>query len=215
MNSRAAPRSRHVDLYFSFVSLWTYIGFQAFEALVQRQGLTVAYKPVDLHAIFKAGGGLPVSQRPPQRQAYRLVEMQRWRDLRGIPLVLKPRHHPCNPQVGHRMLLAAQAQAQDVSAFVRQSLRVLWVDDLNSEDPQVMVDVACRAGLDGAALLAASHAPEVLAQEQQLTQEAVQRQVFGTPFFFYRDEAFWGQDRLDLLEAAIISGREPWPLPRL
>jgi 2-hydroxychromene-2-carboxylate isomerase len=200
---------RRLDFYFSFASLWTYIGFQALEDLLQRQGLDVVYKPIDLHAIFKAGGGLPVKQRPPQRQAYRFVEMQRWRDIRGIPLVLKPQHHPSNPEIGHRMLLAALAQGQDVRAFVRHALRVLWVDDADAEDAAVMVKVADRSGLDGAALLSACHDPAILAEEQRLTLEAVERQVFGTPFFFYRDEPFWGQDRLDLLEAAIISGREP------
>jgi 2-hydroxychromene-2-carboxylate isomerase len=81
-----------IDYYFSFVSLWSYIGSDAFQQLVERHDIEVAYKPIDLHAIFKAGGGLPVTQRPPQRQAYRFVEMQRWRDIRGIPLVLKPKH---------------------------------------------------------------------------------------------------------------------------
>jgi 2-hydroxychromene-2-carboxylate isomerase len=201
--------AQRLDFYFSFVSLWTYIGFQALEDLLQRQALQVVYKPIDLHAIFKAGGGLPVTQRPPQRQAYRFVEMQRWRDIRGVPLVLKPKHHPSNPEIGHRMLLAALAQGQDVRRFVRQALRVLWVDDLNVEDPAVMVAVAQRSGLDGEALLAASASPAVAAEEQRLTREAVERQVFGTPFFFYRDEPFWGQDRLDLLEAAITSARPP------
>ena len=70
----ARPR---IDYYFSFVSLWTYIGSAAFRQLVRRHDIEVVYKPIDLHAIFKASGGLPVRQRPVQRQAYRFVEMQR------------------------------------------------------------------------------------------------------------------------------------------
>lgn len=137
----ASSRPR-IDYYFSFVSLWSYIGSRAFHQLVQRHDLEVVYKPIDLHAIFRAGGGLPVKQRPPQRQAYRFVEMQRWRDLRGIPLVLVPKHHPSNPDIGHRMLLAAVAGGEDVFRFVHNALKVLWVDDLNIEDPDVMVAVA-------------------------------------------------------------------------
>lgn len=202
---------RKLDFYFSFISLYTYIGFEAFEELVAKYDLEVTYKPIDLHAIFTASGGLPVSKRPPQRQAYRFVEMQRWALARNIPLVLKPKHHPSDPVIGHRMLLAAMAQNLDVQAFIRNSLRILWVDDLDIKDAKVMVDVANRSGLDGERLLKESANPEIDLEVSRLTAEAVERQVFGTPFFFYRDEPFWGQDRLELLEDAIKSNRDPIP----
>lgn len=96
-----------IEYYFSFISLYSYIGSRALRALVERRGLDVVYKPVDLMAVFDATGGLPVKQRSIARQAYRLVEMQRWREIRGIPLVLQPRFYPANPARGHRMLLAA------------------------------------------------------------------------------------------------------------
>ena len=204
------PHARpQIDFYFSFVSLWTYIGYEAFQKMVDRHSIEVHYKPVDLHAIFALSGGLPVSQRPPQRQAYRFVEMKRWRDLRGIPLVLKPKFHPADPELGHRMLLAALADGADVRSFIHQALKVLWVDDLNVADSEVIVSVADRSGLDGRRLLERAEDPSIRAEVDRLTREAADRQVFGTPFFFYRDEPFWGQDRLDLLEAAIVSGRAP------
>ena len=200
---------RHLDFYFSFISLYTYIGYEAFEALVHKYDLEVTYKPIDLHAVFSVSGGLPVSKRPPQRQAYRFVEMQRWAITRNIPLVLKPKHHPSDPVIGHRMLITAMAQNLDVRAFIRNSLKILWVDDLDIKDSKVMVEVANKSGLDGELLLKDSGNQEVDAEVNRLTAEAVERQVFGTPFFFYRDEPFWGQDRLDLLEDAIQSNRDP------
>ncbi len=208
------PRPR-IDFYFSFVSLWTYIGYEAFQAMVERHDIEVHYKPIDLHAIFSLSGGLPVSRRPPQRQAYRFVEMKRWRDLRGIPLVLKPKFHPSDPELGHRMLLVALAEGADVREFVRHALRVLWVDDQNVADPEVMRAVADRSGLDGRHLMARADDPAIRAEVERLTREAAERQVFGTPFFFYENEPFWGQDRLDLLEAAIVSGRAPVPIEPL
>jgi 2-hydroxychromene-2-carboxylate isomerase len=61
--------------------------------------------------------------------------------------------------------------------------------------------------------LAASGDQAVAARSQALTEEAIARRVFGAPFYFYRDEPFWGQDRLDMLEAAITSDRPALPLP--
>jgi 2-hydroxychromene-2-carboxylate isomerase len=204
-------QKRTIDFYFSFVSLYTYIGYEAFQDLVNRYDLEVNYKPIDLHAVFSAGGGLPVLKRPPQRQAYRFVEMQRWRLARNIPLVLKPKHHPSDPVIGHRMLLAALKEGSDVRQFVGNALKILWVDDLDIQDPKVMVQVANESGLKGDALLEKSHDAAIQTDIDRLTQEAVERQVFGTPFFFYRDEPFWGQDRLEMLEDMIRSNREPIP----
>jgi 2-hydroxychromene-2-carboxylate isomerase len=204
-------QKRTIDFYFSFVSLYTYIGYEAFQDLVNRYDLEVNYKPIDLHAVFSAGGGLPVSKRPPQRQAYRFVEMQRWRLERNIPLVLKPKHHPSDPVIGHRMLLAAIKEGSDVRQFVGNALKILWVDDLDIQDPKVMAQVANQSGLKGDALLEKSKDPAIQVDIDHLTQEAVNRQVFGTPFFFYRDEPFWGQDRLEMLEDMIRSNREPIP----
>jgi 2-hydroxychromene-2-carboxylate isomerase len=141
--------------------------------------------------------------------------MQRWALARNIPLVLKPRHHPSNPQTGHRMLLAAIANQQDVSAFVGNALKILWVDDLNIEDAAVMIAVADRSGLDGKSLYAQSQDNAIQSQVDALTQEGVQRQVFGTPFFFYENEPFWGQDRLDMLEDFLVSNRAPILMPRI
>jgi 2-hydroxychromene-2-carboxylate isomerase len=92
-------------------------------------------------------------------------------------------------------------------------LKVLWVDDLNIEDAAVMIAVADKSGLDGNALYTQSQDSAIQSEVDALTQEGVQRQVFGTPFFLYKNEPFWGQDRLDMLEDLIVSNRAPIALP--
>ncbi|MEH2509449.1 2-hydroxychromene-2-carboxylate isomerase [Nitrobacteraceae bacterium AZCC 1564] len=203
-----ADRPR-IEYYFSFISLWSYIGSLVFQDIVKRHGVHVEFKPIDLMAIFAAGGGKPVRQRPPQRQAYRLVEMERWKAIRNIPLVTWPKYYPANPSLGHRMLLAAVEQGFDVTAFAHAGLKAVWADELNVEDPTTLVRLADTNGLNGKDLLARASDPRFLAQEAELTREAVDRQLFGAPFYFYRGEPFWGQDRLDQVELAIASQRSP------
>ena len=77
----AAP----IDYYLSLNSPWTYLGAARFEAMVKRHGGRVAVMPVDFGRIFAQSGGLPLAKRAPQRQAYRLVELARWRDHLGLP----------------------------------------------------------------------------------------------------------------------------------
>ncbi|QHE93010.1 2-hydroxychromene-2-carboxylate isomerase [Pandoraea fibrosis] len=202
----ASPVRKSIDFYFSFISLWSYIGSEPFQALVERQQLQVNYKPMDLYQVFQATGGKPPHERPPARQAYRLAEMARWQAIRGIPLNVSPKHYPVQPSHGHRMLLAAQADGEDVSRFLHLALRGVWADELNVEDPDTIRRLADQAGLDGAGLYDIAAEQVWVDQEAALTQEALARNVFGAPFYFYRDEPFWGQDRLELLERAIGLG---------
>jgi 2-hydroxychromene-2-carboxylate isomerase len=198
-----------VEYYFSFISLWSYIGSLVFQDIVRRHNVRVEFKPINLLAVFAAGGGKPVRERPPQRQAYRLVEMERWKRIRGIPLVTWPKFYPVDPSLGHRMVLAAIREGAAVTAFVHAGLKAVWADELNVEDPDTLVSLANASGLDGQHLLAQATDRALIAREASLTQEAIERQLFGAPFYFYRGEPFWGQDRLDQLEAALVSGSAP------
>jgi 2-hydroxychromene-2-carboxylate isomerase len=143
--------AKTVDYYFSLISLWSYVGCLAFDEMTRRHDVKVVYKPVDLMNVFSVSGGLPVKQRAEQRQAYRLVEMLRWREVRKIPLVLHPKFYPASPALGHRMILAALARDEDLGAFTRAGLQAVWADELNIEDPATLVDLANRNGLDGEA----------------------------------------------------------------
>lgn len=203
--SSARPR---VEFFFSFISLWSYIGSIPFQELVARRNIEVIYKPMDLYQVFAATGGKPPKERAPARQAYRLAEMARWKRVRNIPLNNEPRYYPAQPSLGHRMLLAALRQGdideRAIHGFVHAALKTVWADEGNIEDPATLLAIARANGLDGAGLIAAAPDAALVAVEEQLTAEALQRNVFGAPFYFFNGEPFWGQDRLELLEAAII-----------
>ena len=68
------------EYYFAPQSPWCYLGHQRFVDLAKKYGVKIDVKPCDLGKVFAISGGLPLAKRAPQRQAYRLVEMQRWSD---------------------------------------------------------------------------------------------------------------------------------------
>lgn len=208
------PDKPVIEYFFSFISLWSYVGSRRLQQLARDHNATIIYKPIDLLHTFSISGGLPVKQRAPQRQAYRLVEMQRWRALRGIPLVLQPRFYPADPSLAHRVLLAAiEDRGHDdaaVQAYAHAGLQTVWADEGDIADPATIAVLADEAGLDGARLLQRAQEDEALAQrEAGLTREAEGRNVFGAPFYVYRGEPFWGQDRIELLDEVLRQGREP------
>jgi 2-hydroxychromene-2-carboxylate isomerase len=195
--------SKTVDYYFTPASPWTYLGHQRFEAMAERHGAEIRYKPVDYGKIFAVSGGLPLGKRAPQRQAYRLVELDRWRKVAGIPLTVKPRFHPVASDLSSQLIVAAEHKTGKPGPLAFALLRACWVEERDIADGATLTAIADAQGFDGAALLAMARSPEVTARYEQLTQEAIERQVFGAPFYIYEDEPFWGQDRLDHLERAL------------
>ena len=192
-----------IDYYFSPMSPWTYLGHARFNQILVRSGARVNVKPVDYGRIFPVSGGLPVKQRAPQRQAYRLVELQRWREHLGVPLNLEPKYFPYATDSPSCMIIAADRQhgAQVAMRVAYGIMQACWVHERNCADTEVLDQIAHGAGVDGAALRAREG--EAKATYAAYTQEAIDRQVFGAPSYVVDGEVFWGQDRLDFVERAL------------
>ena len=202
-----------IDYYFTVPSPWSYLGHGRFMKLATDNGLEVRFHPVDFGVVFAGSGGLPLPKRAPQRQRYRLFELQRWRDRLGVPLTLYPKHFPTDAAPSARALLAASEMGLDVGAFAGALMRACWVEDRDVADPATLNAVVEALGADGDALLAKAETPEIQAQAKAETEAAVKAQVFGAPSWIYRGELFWGQDRLDLLEDLVRGRREPVSVP--
>lgn len=84
----------HVSYFASLNSPWTHLGAARLEAIMARHKASLRVCPIDLGVVFPTTGGVPVAKRSPQRQAYRMQELERWRDHLGIPIHLKPRFFP-------------------------------------------------------------------------------------------------------------------------
>ncbi|BDD63054.1 hypothetical protein MPDQ_003659 [Monascus purpureus] len=207
-----------IEYYFTFISLWSYMGSHQLQLLAKQTNAQIIYKPIDLAYMFYVSGGIPVKRRSHQRQAYRLLEIERWRRIRDLPIVPEPKCHSVDPSLAHRVLLAAiEEEGYDsglVHEYVRRAQQTVWVDEANIADPATIVHVANEAGLDGGRLLKRAESEKQFKEkEDALTKEAVERRYFGAPVYVYRDEPFWGQDRLEMLEEVIRSGREAILLP--
>src|SRR5579863_9298974 len=113
--------SRRADYYFSLTSPWAYIGHRLFVDLAQRYHVSIVYRPVALPEVFAETGGLPLAKRHPARQAYRMVELQRWRDRRGLSFHLKPKHWPFDPGLADRAILAIAAAGGEPGAFTQSA----------------------------------------------------------------------------------------------
>ncbi len=200
-----------IDYYISLNSPWTYMGSALLAEIAKRNGATVNVKPAKFGPIFERTGGLPLPKRSPERRAYRLMELKRWREVRDIPLILQPKNSPSDDAAATRLVITARLQGKDAHRLATELGRSLWERDEPLGDPAVIAAAAKRAGVDAAAVRAAGPSDAELDQlYEQYTQEALAAGVFGAPSFVLPSgEIFWGQDRLELLERALKMLRQP------
>lgn len=196
---------RTVDYYLAPQSPWAYLGHQRLAEIVQQSRATVRVMPIDLGGkVFPISGGLPLGQRAPQRQAYRLVELQRFSAHLNAPLNLKPKYFPVGGDDAARLIIAADLAhgAQAAMKVAGAILGACWAQERNIADEKVLAALLAEQNLP-AAMLEQSHSQAAQERYERYTQAAIDAGVFGAPSYVIDGEIFWGQDRLDFVERAL------------
>lgn len=205
-----------IDLhcYYSLSSPWAYLAGPQLQDIVRRHRARLLLKPYDFQAVVPRTGGVPIRTRPGPRRAYHEVELARWSEYLGLPLVLKPRYYPqqipadpdWNKYAGW-MVIAAQDRGLDAFPLSHAILRAVWAEERDIASPEVRRQIADENGYDGASLLAAEKSARVQELYRTYSDEALALGVFGAPSFVLDGVIYWGQDRLDFVDRALAKKR--------
>lgn len=200
--------AEYVDYYLSLNSPWSYMGHSRFADLAERHGLAVRVHPVDFAGIiFPATGGLPVGKRSPQRQAYRLVELERWRKYLDIALNIHPKFWPADETLAAQTVLAARESGADSVTLAGALMRAVWAQERNITDRDTLLGVVAECDLDAEKLIAAADTARMAELRASESRQAIERGIFGAPTYVFQEQPFWGQDRMNLLEHTIKGSR--------
>jgi 2-hydroxychromene-2-carboxylate isomerase len=194
-----------IEFWFDFSSPYGFFGSLEVEDVARRHGRRVVWRPFMLGAVFKTTGMRPFTDIP-LRGDYSIRDWKRIARMKGIPFALPP-GHPINPVHPARLFYWLESRAPDQAVdFARLAYRAIFQEGADLREPEVAAAIATRAGADRTEALAALSAPEWKDRFRAATDEAVARQVFGSPFFIVDGEPFWGWDRLPMLDRWIASG---------
>lgn len=193
--------------YFSPQSGYAYLGHGRLVAIAREHGATILWRPVDILKVFAEGGSTAPAKQSPVRNAYRKQDIVRWAKLRGIPIQTEPKFWPTDTLPACRLIAAAQLQGLDATDLIGACLSAVWARDIQISERANLIRLAEEVGLDGAALAAFSDSVEATERVERNTAEAIAAGVFGSPTYFVNGEMYFGQDRLQFVEAA-LNGQE-------
>jgi 2-hydroxychromene-2-carboxylate isomerase len=196
---------KQIDYYFWINSDWAYLGASRLLEIAARHGARINYMPVDLPHVYARTGGILLSERSPERQAYRLTELKRWCQRLDLHINFKPRFMCPNGDLASCVVIAAKRRGWRTGDLVNAILHAQWKLDQDISSPETLRGIARNLELYPDILLHDAQSAEVQAEYVQYTQAAIEAGVFGSPAYVYQGELFWGQDRLDFLEQAIAA----------
>ncbi|MDF1729013.1 MAG: 2-hydroxychromene-2-carboxylate isomerase [Sulfitobacter sp.] len=191
-----------IEYFYSAHSAYAYLGAWELARIAQATGWQVVHRPFDFGPVMAAAGGAPFKARSKAHINYFFGrDMRRWAEWRGLPMIdHRPTHHDNPLALANGAIIAAEGEADALS---RAILQAHWRDDADIADRATLISLAEEVGLNGPALLAAAESPAVQETHRANTQEAIARNLFGSPTYFVRGDMFYGQDRLAMLERAI------------
>jgi len=194
--------SRHVEIFFDFLSPPSYLAWTQIPAILERTGATATWRPMftlGLHEL--TGNRSPIVV--PNKAKWIMNDLQLHAKKYGVTLTP-------NPNGFINILPADRAAAfAETEGTVEQLMAIaypaMWVEGRDLSDLEVLADIITRAGLDAERYLAAIQTAAVKDRLKANTQEAADRNAFGAPTFFVGDALFFGQDRLEFVEAALTA----------
>jgi 2-hydroxychromene-2-carboxylate isomerase len=190
-----------LEFFFDYSSPYSYLACQQVEAVAQRTGAELRWRPFLLGAVFKATGNVPPISTA-NKASWLLRDVQEWTSYLGLPPFRMPENFPINSLKANRLGLVAAEQGRIVP-FSHAAFRAAFAEGKDLSDPQVLAGLARLAELDPEQALAKSETQEIKDALRRNTDEALSRGAFGAPTFFVGDELFFGNDRLMFVERAL------------
>ncbi len=187
-----------ITFWFDVISPYAWLAFDRLPQALVGLSYTVDYRPLLFAGLLQAWGTTgPAEVAPKRAWTYRQVA---WlAHQQGTRLQL-PQPHPFNPLALQRLALAsAPPGGLPNRHVVEQLFHHAWCrDGADPNDAQALADLT--------AAIAPQRDPngdEVKAELRQATAEALSRGIFGVPTMECDGRAFWGQDALPMLRAAM------------
>ena len=175
-----------IEFYFDLGSPYSFLGFHRIQQIATQHQAEIIWKPMLLGGVFKAtGNSSPMAV--PAKARYSMVDLQRWAKLWNIPVQMNP-YFPINTLMLMRLITAVQLYQPDSFQQVLTALfDAMFGHPRNLNDATELMNLALELGFDGAQVQAWLEDEKVKSELKVITQEAIDRGVFGAPSWFVDD----------------------------
>jgi 2-hydroxychromene-2-carboxylate isomerase len=197
--------ARRLEFFFDCSSPWTYLAFTRVHDVIARTGAVIEWKPILVGGVFNAVNQDVYERRAnpdPRKSKYYAKDLADWARFTGIKIG-RPPVFPVNSVKAMRGALIALDEGKLVP-YATAVFQAYWGDLLDISQPDILGPVVASVGYEPASFLKRIEEPALKERLRANTDELIARSGFGSPTMFVdRDDMYFGNDRLPLLEAAL------------
>lgn len=196
-----------VEFFYDLSSPWTYLAFTNLSGVLARTGASARLRPILVGGVFNAVNQSVYASRetpdaPKVQHAWKIL--QDWAVWTGVTIRFPSRWHPVKSVAAMRMACVLADDQAALHAFSKAAFEAYFGAEENLDDPDVLVAIADRCGMDGNALLGLAQTDAVKALLRANTDELIARGGYGSPTMFVDGtDMYFGNDQLPLVEAAL------------
>lgn len=194
-----------IDFYFDFASPYGYLAAEMIEEFAARVRVQTAWHPMLLGAVFKATGGKPLTDQA-MKGEYSLMDFRRSAAFYGVPFRTPSVFPIATVNTCRAALWMQQKHPAHAKKFMLELYRAYFRGDRDIGKFDVIGDVASGLGYSADEVIAAAQSDDIKALLKSEVEAAMAKGVFGSPYFIVGNEAFWGADRLPMMEQWIKKG---------
>ena len=194
-----------LEFYFDFLSPYGYLASEKIDALAQRFGRKVRWRPILLGVVFRETGAVPLTEAPLKGE-YSLRDFSRSARYLGVPYAHPARFPIATQHAARTYYWLHEKDCAMARAFAHATFRSFYIEGCDISDLTVVLDLACRQGADYNALSEALAGPSVKERLKGECEAAIRKGVFGSPYIIVDGEPFFGVDRLPQIERWLEKG---------
>lgn len=195
------------EFFYDLSSPWTYLAFTNLFGVIERTGECATLRPILVGGVFNAVNPAVYAAREKsdnRRLKHSWKVLKDWAALTGVDMNFPSQYHPAKSVNAMRMACVLGDDMPALSEFTRAAFESYFGAQENLDDPDVLIAIANRAGLDGEAIRTASQTDEIKARLRANTEELIMRGGYGSPTMFVdKTDMYFGNDQLPLVEAAL------------
>lgn len=196
-----------VEFFYDLSSPWTYLAFHNLGGVLARTGASVVFRPILVGGVFNAVNPAVYAAREQpdnRRLQHSWKALRDWAALAGVEMNFPSPYHPAKSIHAMRFACALEQDQDALQRFSRAAFASYFGAQENLDDPEILMQAANAAGLDGTALRMASANDDVKGRLRMNTDELIERGGYGSPTMFVNgDDMYFGNDQLPLVEAAL------------
>ena len=184
--------NKAVDFYFDFASPYSFLAHKQIRRIEEKENVKINYKPIFLGGLHKLAG-ITAPAYITSKAKFMIRDCKMVSKKLNIKFKFNPLF-PINSLNLMRGLLSINSNLKE--SYIDFFFNAYWQDGLDLNDEKIIFDTLKKCKVKKNDFLKKIKDQKIKNKLKKLTQDAYDKDIFGTPTFVVNKKIFWGQDRL-------------------